>query len=93
MEYIPRLLDNDAEQATGLGSMVEENVAFPFRTRLPGSTVTVEGVDLVGEREIVAIGARGGKRQRVRLADRPLRTPPPAGAEWIAAYSKWARTF
>jgi hypothetical protein len=42
---------------------------------------------------MVAICARGAKRQRVRLADLPLPTPPPAGAEWIAAYRKWVHTF
>jgi hypothetical protein len=84
---------NDAEQATGLYTMIEENVAFPFETKLLGSSVTVTRVDLVGECEMVAICARGAKRQRVRLADLPLPTPPPAGAEWIAAYRKWVHTF
>lgn len=84
---------NDSEQATGLYTMIEENVAFPFATNLLGFPVTVEGIDLVGEHEIIALCSRGGERQKVRLADLPLPSPPPDGAEWIAAYRKWVSTF
>jgi len=83
---------NDSEQATGLFTMVEENVAFPFETRLLGFPVTVEGIDLVGEREIVADCANGTEHQSIRLTDLPLPSPPPDGAEWIAAYRKWLST-
>ena len=84
---------NDSEQATGLFTMVEENVGFPFATKILGSPVTVEGIDLVGEHEIVAVCSNGTEHQKIRLADLPLPSPPPDGAEWIAAYRRWISTF
>ncbi len=84
---------NDSEQATGLYTMIEESVAFPFETKMLDVIVTVEDIDLVGEHEIVAICSRNGIHQKVRLADLPLPPSPPEGAEWIAAYRKWVSTF
>jgi hypothetical protein len=51
--------------------------------------VTVTGVDLTEDEQIVAICARGRSRQRIPILDLPLPTPPPQGAEWIAAYRHW----
>jgi len=38
-----------------------------------------------------AVCERGGERQRIGLANLPLPSPPPSGAEWIAAYRHWTR--
>ncbi|MGH8245803.1 MAG: hypothetical protein ACREUU_05155, partial [Gammaproteobacteria bacterium] len=46
--------------------------------------------DLTERDEIVAVCRKGNHRQRIRLLDLPLPSPPPAGAEWIAAYRYWA---
>jgi hypothetical protein len=54
-----------------------------------GVEVTVTGVDLTEDEQIVAICARGRSRQRIPILDLPLPTPPPQGAEWIAAYRHW----
>jgi hypothetical protein len=35
--------------------------------------------------------ARGKHRQAIPILDLPLPDPPPDGAEWIAAYRRWAR--
>jgi hypothetical protein len=81
----------DEEQRGGLFTMIEEHLTLPFETELLGVPVTVEGVDLTEAEEIVAICRRGRARQAMSILDLPLPDPPPEGAEWIAAYRRWAR--
>ena len=83
----------EEEEAMGFLSKIEEEVDFPFESRVLGAPVQVEGVVQAGETEILAICSRGGERQRVRLADLRLPAPPPKGAEWIAAYRMWLEGF
>ena len=80
---------NESEQATGLYTMIEEHLAFPFVTTVLGVPVTVERVQLTLREEIVAVCRRARTRQTVPLLDLPLPAPPPAGSEWIAAYRHW----
>jgi len=82
---------NESEQATGLYTMIEDNLAFPFGTIVLGVPVTVERVQLTLRDEIVAVCRRAGIRQTVPLLDLPLLSPRPAGSEWIAAYRHWLR--
>ncbi|MBI3698609.1 MAG: hypothetical protein HY238_27680 [Acidobacteria bacterium] len=84
---------NESEQATGLYTMIEDNLRLPFETEILGIAITVESVDMAGEEEIVAVCKRGRKRQTISLLDLPLPSPPPAGAEWIEAYRYWRRGF
>jgi hypothetical protein len=56
-----------------------------------GVAVTVERIDLTPSDEIVAICRRGTSRQAITILDLPLPAPPPAGAEWIEAYRRWAQ--
>ncbi len=56
-----------------------------------GEAVVVEKIDLSGADELIAICRRRGKRQKVRLLDVGLPVPRPKGAEWVAAYHRWAR--
>ena len=79
----------ESEQACGLFTMLEENLAVPFSTELLGVSVTIERVDLNRHDEIVAVCTRAGHRQEVPILKLPLPTPAPAGAEWIAAYRHW----
>ena len=80
---------NEPEQATGLYTMIKNNLALPFETTVLGVPVTVERVDLTRREEIVAVCRRAGVRQTVALLDLPLPSPPPPGAEWIEAYRHW----
>ncbi|HEV8275945.1 MAG TPA: hypothetical protein VGQ26_09645 [Streptosporangiaceae bacterium] len=81
---------NDSEQACGLFTLLDQALAVPFKTTVLGVPVTVTALDLaVGDR-IVALIRRNGERQRIPLLDLPLPDPPPAGAEWAAAYRHWA---
>lgn len=81
---------DEAEQATGLFTMIEENLALPFKTTVLGIKADVVSVDIGGDGRLVAVCKAGRHRQRIALDDLPLPTPPPAGAEWIAAYRLWA---
>lgn len=80
---------NEAEQVTGLFTMIEDNLATPFRTRVLGVEVEVKRVDLGDDDGIVAICSCDGERQAIGLADLPLPDPPPGGVEWIQAYRRW----
>lgn len=80
---------NDGECITGFYSLLDEHLAVPFRTVVLGVEVTVTGIDLTDGEQIVAVCSRGRLAQRLPLLDLPLPTPPPAGAEWIAAFRHW----
>lgn len=80
---------NEAEQVTGLLTVIEDELTVPFKTRVLGVEVTVERVDLTGEDQIVAICSRKKLRQTLPLLDLALPTPPPEGAQWIEAYRHW----
>jgi hypothetical protein len=54
-----------------------------------GVTVTLEKVGETGS-GIVAVCVRGQYRQATPILDLPLPDPAPRGAEWIAAYGRWA---
>jgi len=82
---------NESEEITGIFTMLEENLAVPFATKLLGIEVTVERVDLNKAGEIVAVCLRGRERLRVSVIDLPLPEPKPKGAEWIDAYRRWAQ--
>lgn len=82
---------NEAEQVTGLLTMIEDNLVTPFKTLVLGVGVNVESVDLADSGQIVATCSRGGLRQVIPLVDIPLPTPAPEGAEWIEAYRRWLR--
>ena len=80
---------SEDEQLAGFAVMIGDNLAVPFETTVLGVTVTLEEVDQT-ESGIVAICVRGKDRQAIPILDLPLPDPPPRGAEWIAAYGRWA---
>ena len=83
----------ESEQAVGFYTMMENDLAMPFSTQVLGVEVTVEKVDMPDADEIIAICTRGAKRQKIPILDLPLPSPPPKGAEWIAAYRFWRKGF
>ena len=82
---------NETEQAAGLFVTIQDHLHLPFTTRILGVEVAVVAVEQGDDDSVVAVCERGGERQRVPLLDLPLPSPPPEGAEWIAAYRHWAR--
>ena len=81
--------NGDDEQLTGLFTMIEDNLAMPFVTKVLGVEVTVRKIEQRTD-DIVAICRRGPDRQAIGILDLPLPEPAPEGAEWIAAYRHWA---
>jgi hypothetical protein len=79
----------ESEQITGWFTVIEKNLAAPFETMVLGVPVTVERIDLNRDEQIVAVCRRGRDRRSLPILDLPLRTPTPAGAEWIEAYRRW----
>ncbi len=82
---------NESEEVGALYTMIDDNLALPFQTRVLGVEVDVVKVDLNDAGEIVALCRRGASRQRVPVVDLPLPDPPPQGWEWIEAYRYWGR--
>ena len=82
---------DEAEQAGGFFTMIEENLGVPFSTVVLGVEVTVKRIDMIEGDEIVAVCRRGKDSQRIPILDLPLPSPLPEGAEWIAAYRYWRR--
>jgi hypothetical protein len=80
---------NEAEQITGLFTMIEDHLALPFQSTVLGMTVTVAKVDLTVNDEIVAICRRDDHKQAIPILELPLSAPAPDGAEWIEAYRRW----
>lgn len=80
----------DAELATGWHAAIEDHLELPFDTEVLGVPVKVTELDVVGSR-VIAVCTRGKDRQRIDLAELPLPTPPPGGAEWVQAYRHWAQ--
>lgn len=83
--------NGESERATGLFTMIENNLKLPFETTILGMPVIVEKIDLNRRDEIVAVCRRGKHRQIVPILNLPLPEPPPRGVEWIAAYRHYLR--
>jgi hypothetical protein len=79
----------ESEQATAFYTMLENDLQLPFEAQILGVTATVESIDITDDDELVAVCRAGKTRQRISLSELPLPSPPPAGAEWIAAYRYW----
>jgi len=77
------------DQLVGFYTMIEENLAIPFTTRVLDIQVRVEGIELT-DQGIAAICAPGTHRQSIEILELPLPVPSPLGWEWIAAYRHWA---
>jgi hypothetical protein len=80
---------DEEEQASGFFAVIEDNLALPFATRILGVDASVTAVEMDNDGRIKAVCERSGEQQRIDLIDLPLPSPPPSGAEWIAAYRRW----
>src|ERR1700730_4983268 len=80
---------DESEQATGFYTMMENDLRLPFTTEILGVPVIGGSIDFAGDDQLVAVCRKGTHRQRISLLDLPIPSPPPEGAEWIAAYCHW----
>jgi hypothetical protein len=78
-----------SEQATGWVTMFESHLELPFETQVLGVRVSVMRVALRESNQIVAVCKRGKATLPIGIADLPLPSPRPKGAEWIEAYRRW----
>jgi hypothetical protein len=53
--------------------------------------VSVIAIEMDDDGGLEVVCEHAGERQSIRLTDLPLPSPPPSGAEWIAAYRRWVR--
>ncbi len=81
----------ESEESTGLFEMIHEHLELPFVTTVLRVAVTVTGVDITDDDQIVAVCRRGRDLLRVALLELPMPDPRPVGAEWVDAYRHWAR--
>jgi hypothetical protein len=56
---------DDSECVTGFSTVLDERLAMLFQACVLGVDVTVTGIDLAGDDQIVAVCARGRGRQRI----------------------------
>ena len=82
---------NDSECVTGFYTMLDDNLTVPFQTVVLDVDVTVAGIDLTDDEQIMAVCARDRSTHNIPILDLPLPTPQPDGAEWIAAYRRWVK--
>ncbi len=82
---------NDGECVTGLYTMLDEHLAVPFQSAVLGMDVTVVGIDLADDEQIMAVCTRGPSTQRIPILNLPMPTPHPDGAQWIEAYRRWVK--
>jgi hypothetical protein len=80
---------DEEEQLNGFFTVMDDNLALPFMTPILGVEASVASIEMDDYGRIKAICERNGERQRIDLLDLPLPSPPPSGAEWIAAYRRW----
>ena len=79
----------DDEQLTALYTMIEDNLAMPFDTTVLGVEVIVRRVDLHTD-GIVAFCHRGPRAAGARHPGSSSARSCARGAQWIAAYRRWA---
>jgi hypothetical protein len=77
---------DEEEQLQGLVSMMEENVVFPFRTKVIG-----EEVEVTDFTDTKAVCQHKGKEYQIDITSLEWVKPYPEGFEWIEAYLEWRR--
>ena len=82
--------NNESEQATGLYTMIEDNLQLPFETEVLGVPLMVNAIDITEDDQIIAVCKLGSQTQKILILDIPLPTPRPPGSEWIEAYRVWS---
>lgn len=80
----------DDEQRAAFLAVIEDELALPFDTQVLGVSVTVIRIEQADDGSVVAVCRRDRVTQRIGVLDLPLPAPPPAGAQWIEAYRRWA---
>lgn len=82
------------EQHSGLLTMIEDQVKFPFRAQVLSETVQVVAMEWPEDDEfgLDFVCERNGKRHRVEARSVDLTPPFPEGHLYLAAYLYWKRS-
>src|SRR5437899_12267096 len=67
---------DEEEQATGFFTIIDDNLAMPFTTRILGVDASVAAIAMDDDGRIKAVCERNGELQRIDLIDLPLPSPP-----------------
>jgi len=83
----------ESEQHSGLLTLIEDEVQFPFPARVLGETMQVVGMEWPEDDEfgLDFVCEHKGKRHRVEARSADLIAPLPAGHLYIAAYLDWKK--
>lgn len=84
---------DEYEQHTGLLTMIEEEVQFPFKAKMLGEVVDIVDMEWPEDDEfgLDFICERSGQQHRVEARSVDLVPPLPEGHLYIAAYLAWKR--
>ena len=77
------------EQQMAFYQALEEHLKLPFRTMVGNTPVTVRGLAVSSDDEIVAICHHQEEQTEIPLLDLTIPKPAPPGAEWIEALRLW----
>jgi hypothetical protein len=81
---------NEYEQHAGLLTMIEDEVACPFRAKVAGEDVEVLGFEAPRDGfDLKAVCRRKGKEYKLDVTSLEWVEPRPAGFEWLEAYLLW----
>ncbi|MBI4454818.1 MAG: hypothetical protein HY644_02850 [Acidobacteria bacterium] len=81
------------EEHSGLLTMIEDQLRFPFHAKVLGDVVTVVGMEWPEDDEfgLDCVCERNGQRHRVEARSVDLIRPLPEGHLYLAAYLEWKR--
>jgi hypothetical protein len=81
---------DEYEQHTGLLTMIEAEVACPFRAKVIGEEVQVLGFEAPRDGfGLNAVCRRQGKKYKIDVGSLEWINPRPQGFEWLEAYLLW----
>ena len=81
---------NEEEQEIGLLTMIEDNLACPFRAKVIGEEVEVVRLESASEGlGVKAICKYKGKEYSIDVTSLEWGKDRPEGVEWIEAYLAW----
>ncbi len=80
----------EEEQHSGLLTMIEDNVEYPFRAKVIGEKVVVTGFEWPkAGYGLFTVCERDGRKYQVDINSLEFVRPRPEGNEWIEAYFAW----
>lgn len=83
------------EQHTGLLTMLQQEVEFPFPAKVMGETIEIVDMEWPEEDEfgLDLVCERNGERHRIAARNVELLDPLPTGHLYLAAYLDWKHRF